>query len=402
MRPGSRSTVRPASCVLHVAAVHDSGVIVNRAGADGQVYGGVVMGIGQALLEASQLSEEGASSTRTSSIQARHGRGRAAHRRRLDRDAGAERRPARNGGVGEPPTVPTPGAIAKRDCARDRGARARAPDDARAHMARGPRVAMTSSRRRRDRRGSTGAGGMERGQSRGDGPRRRRAPGERHRSRRASSPSIGLTGCAESRSRTARFGWEPRDHAELASHPVVRERLTALADASARVGSHATRAHGTIGGNLMNASPAIAGGPLMVFGATVSLRPAAASGGSRSPSSPRDPARRSPRRTSLTEVEIPLPPEGTGSAYARLEYRRHMEIAVVGATVAVTVVDGSVESAAVAITALAPTIRLVPEAADALVGTDGGGEAGETAARAAADAAEPISDVGPPPTTAGR
>ena len=37
--------------VHHVAAVHDSGVIVNRAGADGQVYGGVVMGIGQALLK---------------------------------------------------------------------------------------------------------------------------------------------------------------------------------------------------------------------------------------------------------------------------------------------------------------------------------------------------------------
>ena len=52
-----------------------------------------------------------------------------------------------------------------------------------------------------------------------------------------------------------------------------------------------------------------------------------------------------------------------------------MEIAVVGATAAVTVSDGAVESAAVAITALAPTIRLVPEAAEALAGSDGGSEA---------------------------
>src|SRR5262249_59262943 len=53
-------------------------------------------------------------------------------------------------------------------------------------------------------------------------------------------------------------------HAEIAGHPFVRERLTALADACAIVGAHATRAHGTLRGNLMNASPAMeSGGPLV-------------------------------------------------------------------------------------------------------------------------------------------
>ena len=33
-------------------------------------------------------------------------------------------------------------------------------------------------------------------------------------------------------------------HAEIVAHPLVRDRLTALADASAIVGSHATRARG--------------------------------------------------------------------------------------------------------------------------------------------------------------
>ena len=42
-----------------VAAVHDCGRILNRVGADGQVYGGVVMGIGQALSEGTQLDELG-------------------------------------------------------------------------------------------------------------------------------------------------------------------------------------------------------------------------------------------------------------------------------------------------------------------------------------------------------
>jgi CO/xanthine dehydrogenase Mo-binding subunit len=45
--------------VLGVAAAHDSGVIINRLGADGQVYGGVVMGIGQALSEGTQIDDEG-------------------------------------------------------------------------------------------------------------------------------------------------------------------------------------------------------------------------------------------------------------------------------------------------------------------------------------------------------
>jgi CO/xanthine dehydrogenase Mo-binding subunit len=45
--------------VLRVAAAHDSGVILNRPGADGQVIGGVVMGVGLALSEGTQLDDEG-------------------------------------------------------------------------------------------------------------------------------------------------------------------------------------------------------------------------------------------------------------------------------------------------------------------------------------------------------
>jgi CO/xanthine dehydrogenase FAD-binding subunit len=184
-------------------------------------------------------------------------------------------------------------------------------------------------------------------------------------------------------------------HAEIAADPLVRERLTALADASAIVGSHATRAQGTLGGNLMNASPAMeVGGPLMAFGATVTLRSAAderrvsvaelATGPGATVASAGE---------LLTEVEVPLPEDGTGSCYARLEYRRQMEIAVVGATAVLTLADGRVEQARVAITALAPTIRLVPEAAEALVGSGGDADAVAAAAQAAAAAAEPISDV---------
>jgi CO/xanthine dehydrogenase Mo-binding subunit len=112
--------------VLHVAAAHDSGVIVNRIGASGQVYGGVVMGVGQALLETTQVDPDGrqrnphlldyklVTASDAPSI-----------------DVDWVETPAENGGpkgskgVGEPPTVPTPGAIANA-IARVVGARVRA------------------------------------------------------------------------------------------------------------------------------------------------------------------------------------------------------------------------------------------------------------------------------------
>jgi CO/xanthine dehydrogenase Mo-binding subunit len=99
--------------VLRAAAAHDSGVILNRIGADGQVRGGVVMGIGQALSEGMQLDESG--------------RQRNPHLLdyKLVTSADAPpieidwiQNPAVNGGpkgskgIGEPPCVPTPGAVA--------------------------------------------------------------------------------------------------------------------------------------------------------------------------------------------------------------------------------------------------------------------------------------------------
>jgi CO/xanthine dehydrogenase FAD-binding subunit len=85
--------------------------------------------------------------------------------------------------------------------------------------------------------------------------------------------------------------------------------------------------------------------------------------------------------------------DGAGSCYVRLEFRRQMEIAVVGATAVVGLDDGVVRYARIAITALAPTIRRVAVAEAALVGTDGGSEAAAEAGRLAAEAAAPISDV---------
>lgn len=184
-------------------------------------------------------------------------------------------------------------------------------------------------------------------------------------------------------------------HGDIVASEDIRTRYTALADASAIVGSHATRAQGTIGGNVMNASPAMdTGGPLLCFGATATLRSAS---GERSIEL--DELWTGPGSTSarldelLVALDVPSPAAGTGSCYVRLEYRRQMEIAVVGATAVVTVEGGRVVGARVAITALTPTIRRVPETESALVGTDGADDAVEAAAAATAAASTPISDV---------
>ena len=113
---------------------------------------------------------------------------------------------------------------------------------------------------------------------------------------------------------------------------------------------------------MMNASPAMdTGAPLLVFGAEVELR---SSTGSRRVGVAdlwTGPGRTSAHGDELcTAIHLPPRPARSGSAYVRLEYRRAMEIAVVGAAASVTLAaDGAVVSLSVALTAVAPTIIAV-------------------------------------------
>ncbi|MGL5811470.1 MAG: FAD binding domain-containing protein, partial [Nocardioides sp.] len=189
-------------------------------------------------------------------------------------------------------------------------------------------------------------------------------------------------------------------HAALLASGDLAAAAPGLLDAAAIVGSHATRAQGTIGGNVMNGSPAMdAGAPLLCHDAVAVLTGPT---GTRRVSL--DVLWTGPGRTSaapdelLESIEFPVPPAGSGSAYVRLQYRRQMEIAVVGAAAYVEIAeDGVVGTARVAITALTPVICRVPAAEEALAGRRLGGDAGDPALLEAGDqaaaAATPISDV---------
>ena len=185
-------------------------------------------------------------------------------------------------------------------------------------------------------------------------------------------------------------------HATLMSHPTIVADYTALADSSALVGSPSTRNVGSIGGNVMNASPAMdTGAPLLVFGATAELR---STRGSRQV--PLSDLWTGPGETSaatdelLVALELHSVAAGTGSAYVRLEYRRAMEIAVVGAAARVALGDdGTIASADVALTAVAPTVIKMSGIGDAAVGTTGDETVLASVAEMAADQSSPISDL---------
>ena len=185
-------------------------------------------------------------------------------------------------------------------------------------------------------------------------------------------------------------------HEEIVADARVLERYTAIADASAIVGSHATRHVGTIGGNVMNASPAMeTGGPLICFGAEAVL--ASTSGERRVAVADLLAA---PGRTSagpdelLVAVELPasagrvgqlLRAAGVPAADGDRDRRRHRSWSLSRTAGSPTRGSPSPRSRQPSAASRRPRRRSP--------GVTAGTEAVEAAAAAAATAAQPISDV---------
>lgn len=184
-------------------------------------------------------------------------------------------------------------------------------------------------------------------------------------------------------------------HSRLMSDPLIVEKFTGLADAAALIGSPSTRNVGTIGGNVMNGSPAMdTGAPLLTLGAEVELRSV---GNTRQVALSElwtGPGQTSANPDELcVYIVIPQAPAKSGSAYVRLEYRRAMEIAVVGAAASVSLAeDGTIASGRVAMTSVAPTIAELVGASEAMAGL-APAAASIVIASMASDQAVPISDL---------
>ena len=183
--------------------------------------------------------------------------------------------------------------------------------------------------------------------------------------------------------------------AELNEHPGVKEVWPGVVEAVDLIGSTQIQGRASMGGNLCNASPAADSVPALVVACAVCR--IAGPNGTRDV--PVEDVCTGPGQTSLARGEfvisffLPSRPAHSGDAYLRFIPRTEMDIAVAGAGISLTLDDqGVCTSAYVALGAVAPTVLLVSEAADALVGTSVDEAAIDKMGTAASAACRPIDD----------
>ena len=197
--------------------------------------------------------------------------------------------------------------------------------------------------------------------------------------------------------RTEEGGWKigvAVSGAELGAHEALKAEWPGVVEGMELVGSTQVQGRATLVGNLCNGSPAADSVPgLVAAGATVTIT---GPSGSREVAVEDIPA--GPGKNNLAKGElisaVTLPPRGEngGDAYLRFIPRTEMDIAVVGCAVNLTVADGKIASARIALGAVAPTVVLVPDAADAIVGTNLDEDSLGRLAAAASAACKPIDD----------
>lgn len=179
-------------------------------------------------------------------------------------------------------------------------------------------------------------------------------------------------------------------------HALFRERLAMLGEAARVVGGHQVRNIATIGGNIVNASPAAdTVAPLLALDATLDLvgedsrRTVALADFLKGPG-------RTDRRPDevLVGVRFPNVPEATGTAFIKAGRRRAMEISVVCVAVRLSrASSGAISEAAVALGAAAPTTLRCRQAEQQLIGRQPEDVLFREAAATAARESLPISDV---------
>lgn len=182
--------------------------------------------------------------------------------------------------------------------------------------------------------------------------------------------------------------------AAMKAHAGLTRDWPGLVEAMDLIGSTQVQSRATLVGNLCNGSPAADSVPAM-FAAGVSLSVTGPDGTRRVAVEDIPVA---PGRTSLQPGEmvtaVHVPPRGVagGDAYLRFIPRTEMDIAVVGCGVNLRLDGDRVAESRVALGAVAPTVRMVPEAASALIGSTLEETALDALAAAASAACDPIDD----------
>lgn len=180
-------------------------------------------------------------------------------------------------------------------------------------------------------------------------------------------------------------------------HPQIAKAYPGLIDAVSLIGGIQIQSRASVGGNLCNGSPAADSIPALIAHEAVCV----IAGPSGQREVPVEMFCTAPGKTVLAKGEflvslrLPAPKANSGAAYLRFIPRNEMDIAVVGAGVAVTLDASKTKctTARIALAAVAPTPLLVPEAGAALVDGILNDDLIEKAASLAQAAAKPISDM---------
>lgn len=176
--------------------------------------------------------------------------------------------------------------------------------------------------------------------------------------------------------------------------PLLKGKYGALGDAAPQIADPIVRNLGTVAGSLAHADPQ--GDWASVMLATRAELVARSSGGERT--IPIDELLEGPFTTSLqpneivTEVRVPDPGPHAGGTYLKLE-RKVGDFATVGVAVHVSMSDGSIGQAGIALTGVGPANLRAEAAEQMLAGHALDDETITEAARVAAEAAQPRADV---------
>jgi CO/xanthine dehydrogenase FAD-binding subunit len=183
-------------------------------------------------------------------------------------------------------------------------------------------------------------------------------------------------------------------HAQLEASTLLWEQAAALAESARSVGGVQTRQRGTVGGNLVHASPAAdVALALLALEAQATLRSLR---GRRKLSleefltGPGQTARRDDEL--LTEVAFALPGLASGSAFCKLGKRSAMIIAVVSVAVVVALEEGLIREARIALGSVAPTVIRALQAETLLRGQPPDESLFRQASEIAGQEARPIDD----------
>lgn len=183
--------------------------------------------------------------------------------------------------------------------------------------------------------------------------------------------------------------------AEIAASPQVEAFLPALATAARAVGSAQVRSVATIGGNVCRAV-SCADMPPVLIAAEGSVRVV---GTDTVRSFPLERFLLGARQTALqpgevlVEVLLPIQPRHSAAEYERFARRRGSSLAVAAVAARVTLDDGRIRGARVALGAVAPSPLLVAAAAEVLEGESPSEMLFGHAAKLCVAAALPISDL---------